>query len=78
VGFLVWLISLDAAPSVGAVGWLVGLCGMMVALSSALASSVGPLLSTGRTRAARGVLTSSLAVLVPAALAFVAISLFWS
>jgi hypothetical protein len=78
VGFLVWLISLDAAPWVGAVGWLVGLCGMMVALSSALASSVGPLVPTGRTRVARGVLASALAVLAPAALAFFAISLLWS
>ena len=51
---------------------------MMVALSSALASSVGPLSSTGRTRAAGGVVTSSLAVIVPAALAFFAISLFWT
>lgn len=77
-GFLVWLISLDAAPSVGAVAWLVGLCGMMVALSAALASAVGLLSPTGRGLAARGLLTSALGVLVPAALAFLVISFFWN
>ena len=77
-GFLIWLISLDAAPSVGPVAWLVGLCGMIVALSSALASSVGLLARTGRTLAARGLLTSALRVLGPAAVAFFAISFFWS
>jgi hypothetical protein len=77
-GFLVWLISLDAAPSVAAVGWLVGLCGMMVALSAALASSVGRPSPTGRRPAARGLLASSLGVLVPAALAFFALSFLWS
>jgi hypothetical protein len=77
-GFLVWLISLDAAPSVGAVGWLVGLCGMIVALSSAFASSVRPPAPTGRRLAARGLLTSALGVLGPAAVAFFVISFFWS
>jgi hypothetical protein len=77
VGFLIWLISLDAAPSVGSAGWLVGLCGMIVALSSALASSVGLLARTGRRLAARGLLASALRVLGPAALAFFVISFFW-
>ena len=77
-GFLVWLISLDAAPSVGTVGWLGGLCGMVVALSSAFASSVGPHSPTGRRLAARGVLTSALRVLGPAAVAFFVLSFFWS
>jgi hypothetical protein len=77
-GFLVWLISLDAAPSVGVVGWSVGLCGMIVALSAALASAVGLLTPTGRGPAARGLLTSALGVLIPAALAFLVISFFWS
>jgi hypothetical protein len=77
-GFLIWLISLDAAPSVGSVAWLVGLCGMIVALSSALASSVGLLARTGRRLAARGLLTSALRVLGPAAGAFFVISFFWS
>jgi hypothetical protein len=77
-GFLIWLISLDAAPSVGSVGWLVGLCGMIVALSSALVSSVGLLARTGRRLAARGMLMSALRVLGPAAAAFCVISFFWS
>ena len=77
-GFLIWLISLDALPSVGAIGWVVGLCGMMVALSSALASSVGLLARTGRRLAARPLLTSALRVLGPAAVAFFVISFFWS
>ena len=77
-GFLVWLISLDALPSVSAIGWLIGLCGMMVALSSALASSVGLPPRTGRRLAARGLLMSALRVLAPAAVAFFAISFFWS
>jgi hypothetical protein len=77
-GFLVWLISVDAAPSVGAVGWLVGLCGMIVALSSAFASSVGPPASTGRRLTARGLLTSALRVLGPAAVAFFVLSFCWS
>jgi hypothetical protein len=77
-GFLVWLVSLDTAPSVGAVAWLVGLCGLMVALSAALASSVGLLSRTGRRLGARGLLTSALGVLVPAAFAFLVISFFWN
>ncbi|HEY7707982.1 MAG TPA: hypothetical protein VH968_12520 [Gaiellaceae bacterium] len=77
-GFLVWLISLDAAPSVGAVGWLVGLCGMMVALSAALASSVGLLSPDGRSQAARGLMMSALGILIPAALAFFVISFVWN
>ena len=77
-GFLVWLISLDTAPSVGAVAWLVGLCGVMVALSAALASAVGLLSTTERGLAARGLLTSALGVLIPAAAAFFAITFFWS
>jgi hypothetical protein len=77
-GFLIWLISLDAAPSVGPVAWLVGLCGMIVALSSAIASSVGLLARAGRRLAARGLLASALRVLGPAAVAFFVISFFWS
>ncbi|MDF2752613.1 MAG: hypothetical protein K0S82_996 [Gaiellaceae bacterium] len=77
-GFLIWLISLDALPSVGAIGWVVGLCGMTVALSSALASSVGLLARTGRRLAARPLLTSALRVLGPAAVAFFVISFFWN
>jgi hypothetical protein len=77
-GFLVWLVSFDAAPSVGAVGWLVGLCGMVVALSSALASSAGLLARTGRTTAPRGLLTAALRVLGPAVVAFFVISFYWS
>ena len=77
-GFLVWLISLDAAPRLGALGWLVGLCGMVVALSAALASSVGLLSPSGRAVALRGLLTSAGGILVPAAVAFVVISFVWS
>ena len=77
-GFLVWLISLDAAPSVGAVAWLVGLCGVTVALSAAVASAVGLFSPPGRGVAGRGLLTSALGVLIPAALAFFAISFFWN
>jgi hypothetical protein len=51
---------------------------MTVALSSALASSVGLLARTGRRLAARPLLTSALRVLGPAAVAFFVISFFWS
>jgi hypothetical protein len=40
-GFLVWLAMLDAAPAVGAVGWLVGFAGMVLGLCAAVASAVG-------------------------------------
>ena len=76
-GFLVWLISLDAAPTVAAVGWLVGLCGMMIALSAALASAVGLLSSDERAYAVRSLLTSALGILIPALFAFVVISFIW-
>ena len=76
-GFLVWLIALDAAPALGAVGWLVGLGGMLVALSAALASAVGLLSAGGRGDAARGLVTSALGILIPATLAFLVISLVW-
>ena len=77
-GFLVWLITLDASPAIGAVGWLIGLCGMLVALSAALASAVGLLSAEGRASAARGLVTSALGIMIPAAAAFVVISLFWN
>lgn len=77
-GFLVWLIALDAAPALGAVGWLVGLGGMLVALTAALASAVGLLSAGGRGYAARGLVTSALGILVPATLAFLVISFVWN
>lgn len=76
-GFLLWLITLDAAPALGALGWLVGLCGMLVALSAALASAVGLLTRDGRRYAVRGLVTSALGILIPALLAFVVISFLW-
>ena len=76
-GFLLWLIALDAAPWLGALGWLVGLCGMVVALSAGLASAVGLLARDRRGYAARGLMTSALGILIPALLAFAVISLVW-
>jgi hypothetical protein len=76
-GFLLWLIALDAAPALGALGWLVGLCGMVVALSAGLASAVGLLSRDGRRYAVRGLATSALGILIPAALAFMVISFVW-
>ena len=76
-GFLLWLIALDAAPALGALGWLVGLGGMGVALSAALASAVGLLSREGRAYALRGLVTSAFGILVPALLAFAVISFLW-
>lgn len=76
-GFLVWLIALDAAPALGALGWLVGLFGMLVALSAALASAVGLLSPEARGYAARGLTASALGILIPALVAFLVISFVW-
>ncbi|HEX2291940.1 MAG TPA: hypothetical protein VHH55_01415 [Gaiellaceae bacterium] len=76
-GFLIWLITLDASPRVGAVAWLVGLGAMLVALSAALASAVGLLFADGRAYAVRGLVTGALGILVPAGVAFVVITFVW-
>jgi hypothetical protein len=77
-GFVVWLATLDSAPAVGAVGWLVGFGGMTLGLCAALASAVGLLSPERRRYALRGLLTASLGILIPAGLALLVISLAWN
>lgn len=77
-GFVVWLATLEALPAVGAVGWLVGFGGMMLALCAALASAVGLLSPERRGYAVRGLLSASLGIMIPAGLALLVISLAWS
>lgn len=69
-GFLLWMATLQATPALAALGWLVGVGGMLVGLCAALASAVGLLSSERRAFAARGFFTASLAVLLPALVAF--------
>jgi hypothetical protein len=76
-GFVVWLVALRGTPALAAIGWLVGVGGMVVGVTAAVASAVGLLSSDRRGFAARGFLTGSLAVLVPALLAFLVIALVW-
>jgi ethanolamine transporter EutH len=76
-GFVVWLVSLRATPALAAIGWLVGVGGMFVGVTAAVASAVGLLSSERRRFAARGIFTGSLAVLIPALLAFLVIALVW-
>jgi hypothetical protein len=76
-GFVVWLVSLRGTPALAAVGWLVGVGGMFVGVTAAVASAVGLLSSDRRQFAARGLFTGSLAVVIPALLSFVVISLLW-
>ncbi|HET9322978.1 MAG TPA: hypothetical protein VFO03_03810 [Gaiellaceae bacterium] len=75
-GFLVWLIALDASPAIREVGWLVGLCGMLVALPAAFASALR--LRDGRAYAGRRLVTAALGIVIPAVLAFLVISFIWS
>jgi hypothetical protein len=75
-GFVVWLVALRGTPALAAIGWLVGVGGMFVGVTAAVASAVG-LLSSDRRQAARGFFTGSLAVVIPALLSFLVISLLW-
>jgi hypothetical protein len=77
-GFVVWLATVQVSPTVGAVGWLVGVGGMMLALCAALASAVGLLSPERRGYAVRGLLSASLGIMIPAGLALLVISLAWS
>lgn len=77
-GFVVWLATLEVAPAVGAVAWLVGLGGMTLGLCAAVASAVGLLSPERRGYALRGLLSASLGILIPAGLALLVISLAWN
>jgi hypothetical protein len=77
-GFVVWLVSLRGTPALAAIGWLVGVGGMAVGVTAAVASAAGLLSSERRRLAARGLFTGSLAVLIPALLSFLVISLVWN
>lgn len=77
-GFVVWLATLEMSPAVGAVGWLIGLGGMLLGLCAAVASAVGLLSPDRRRYAIRGLLSASLGILIPAGLALLVISFAWS